>query len=118
VDASANCATPHPFEETSPEVAERLPELESVVAALEAVVDSAAAGNGLPVQLAASVVIVVPLDAQSTGPGVEPFKIKLPLEKTLAELVNTAVNMVAAAMVGTRMNQRVPSPTVAKMRNG
>ena len=75
--------------------------------------------NGLlPVQLAASVVIVVPLDAQSTGPGVEPFKIKLPLEKTLAELVNTAVNMVAAAMVGTRMNQRVPSPTVAKMRNG
>jgi len=95
-----------------------VPELESVVAALEAVVDSVAAGNGLPVQFAASVVIVVPLDAQSSGPGVEPDKIKLPLEKTLEELFKTAVNMVAAAMVGTRMNQRVPSPTVAKMRKG
>jgi hypothetical protein len=95
-----------------------VPELESVVAALEAVVDSVAAGNGLPVQFAASVVIVVPLDAQTTGPGVEPDKIKLPLEKALEELVNTAVNIVAAAMAGTRMSPRVPNPIVAKMRKG
>ena len=106
------------MEDTRPEVAESDPGLDRIVVTLAAVVVRVVVGSGLPVQVAASDEMVTPLDAQTTGPGVEPDRSRLPLEKMFEVLWRTAVNTAAAAMVGTTTYHNAPRPKAAKKRRG